>query len=314
LRRDKNRFPRSQTDKVTYNDSVFQFKRKLGMKVLTVVVLFALSSAFALAQADQTQAIWNDFTSNLLAGRITQDMLRPEVPELREPLMRFLEQIRSDSRPEDWAATPELHRVGNQIVGIVALTQRDGKGQYCFTLLVENSRWYFRHVESIFIRLDQIGALPVSHFPDVSEAQKAWMRDEIRVTEEIRVYNLMVKDHGRDFALRFFDDGAGYALQARTWVPTVSPEKAFVLFLCWEQANLFESPITLETLDDNSAVVRLNPRWFHLYRQTGHLRQMISESDFRELFETVWQDRARAAGWSLQIIFGQDEVVFRLKR
>jgi len=286
------------------------------MKVLIVLALFALSSAVMSAQPDQTQAMWDDFTAKLAAGHITQDMLRPELPQLREPLMDFLNEIRSSSRPEDWAATPELHRVGNQIIGIVSLTQKDGtKGQYCFTLLVENSQWYFRHVESIFIRLDQIGAPPVSLFPDVSEAQKAWMRDEIRLTEKIRVYNLLIKDHDRDFALRFFDDGEGYALQARTWVPTVSPEKAFVLFLCWEQANLLDSPVTLQALDDTSAVIRLTPRWFQLYKRTGHLRQMVSEFDFRNLFETVWQDRARAAGWSLLIEYGQDNnAVFRLKR
>jgi hypothetical protein len=48
----------------------------------------------------------------------------------------------------------------------------------------------------------------------VSEAQKAWIRDERRVTEQIRVYNALAEEKGRDFAARFLHDGAGYALAA----------------------------------------------------------------------------------------------------
>jgi hypothetical protein len=86
------------------------------------------------------------------------------------------------------------------------------------------------------------------------------------------------------------------------------------LFLCWEQANLFATPVGLEALDDRSAVVRLQPRWFRLYKQTAHLRQMIPESELRDVFETIWHDRARAAGWTLNIEQDGDGSVFRFKR
>lgn len=285
------------------------------MKTVFAVVVVALLPVMAAAQAPASEAIWNEFASNLHAGSITTDRLRPYNPQLREPMIRFLKDLRRNSRPEDWKVKPELHRVGDQIHGIISLTGADGKKvPYCFTLLVENSRWYFQHVESIFIRLDQIGPLPTSRFPDVTDAQKAWMRDERRVTEQIKVYNFLAREKGRDFALRFFQDGAGYALEARTWVPLVLPSRAFILFLCWEQANFFASPVTLESLDDNSALVRLQPRWFRLYRQTAHLRQMIPEPEFRGIFETVWHDRARAAGWELNIEHHRDDSVLRFKR
>jgi hypothetical protein len=275
----------------------------------------ALLPVMTAAQDQETEAVWREFAAGLLAGTITADRVRPYYPELRDPLLHFLEDFRRNARPEEWKAKPELHRVGGQIHGIISLTGSDGKkAPFCFTLLIEDSRWYFQHVESIFIRLDQTGPLPASRFPDVSEAQKAWIREERRATEQIRVYNLLVKEKDRDFALRFFQDGAGYALEARTWVPFVSPSRAFILFLCWEQANLFASPVTLESLDDNSAVVRLQPRWFKLYRQTGHLRQMISEAEFRGIFEAMWHDRAQAAGWTLLLEQDRDDWVFRFKR
>lgn len=51
-----------------------------------------------------------------------------------------------------------------------------------------------------------------------------------------------------------------------------------------------------------------------LYKQTAHLRQMIPEPAFRDVFETIWQDRARAAGWTLNIDQDGDGSVFRFKR
>ena len=285
------------------------------MKSACALVAVALLPVLAAARAPESEAIWSEFTTSLRAGSITADLVRPYYPQFREPMLHFLEGFRRNSRAEDWKVKPELHRVGDQLHGIISLTETDGKKvPYCFTLLVENSRWYFQHVESIFIRLDQIGPLPASRFPDVTEGQKAWMRDERRVTEQIKVYNLLAKEKGRDFALRLFQDGAGYALEARTWVPFVSPSRAFILFLCWEQANLFGNPVTLESLDDTSALVRLQTRWFRLYRQTAHLRQMITESEFRSIFETLWRDRARAAGWELNLEQHGDDSVLRFKR
>ena len=275
---------------------------------------FMLLPAIATASAPDAGAVWNEFVTKLRAGDITKEDIRPYHPQLADPMLQFLESFRRNSRAEDWAK-PELYVVGDQIHGIVSLTGGYGdKAAYCFTLLVQNSRWYFQHVESVFIRLDRLGTLPASQFPDVPEAQKAWMRDEWRVTEQIKVYNLLVSEKGRDVALQLFRDGAGYALQARTWVPFLAPSRAFILFLCWEQANLLSSPVTLESLDDTSAVVRLQPRWFRLYRQTAHLRQLINEAAYRELFEVNWQDRARAAGWKLRIEYDGDKSILHFSR
>jgi len=118
------------------------------MRTLLVMTLIVACSVAARGQADQTEVIWDQFSTDLMAGRITSDRIRPYFPENREPLMHVLEHFRQRSHPEDWKAKPELHRVGNQIHGIIALTEVGGKKvPYCFSLLVENSHWYFEHVE-----------------------------------------------------------------------------------------------------------------------------------------------------------------------
>jgi len=76
------------------------------MKTVLAMALIAAGSVAAAVSADQTEVIWNEFTTDLMAGRITPDRIRPYFPEMREPLMRTLEHFRQNSRPEDWKAKP----------------------------------------------------------------------------------------------------------------------------------------------------------------------------------------------------------------
>jgi hypothetical protein len=179
--------------------------------------------------------------------------------------------------------------------------------------LTEGGKWYFRHLESITVRLDKIGPPPVSTFPDIPEAQKAWMRDEILVHEQVQLFNMLAKEKGREFAFDWFKDGAGYFMAARTWVPFVPVSRAFILYLCWEQANLRGNRVTLEKLDDREATITLEPHYLRFYSQTDLGRQ-ISAEDYRRLFETIWQDRAENADWKLQITYKGNTCVFHLTR
>lgn len=282
--------------------------------VFAAAMMLALLAPAAGLAADDL-ALWKDFSQALRDGRITSARIRPYYEQIRESLLRFLAGIRAQAKPEDWNARPEIHRVGNQVHFLIPLATEGGKKTtYCFTVIEEQGAWFFQHLEAIFIRLDQVGPLPVSKFPDVSEGQKNWMREENAMTERLRLFRLLAKDKGRDFALQWFKDGPGYFLSARTWVPFVPPARAFVLYLCWEQSNLRGNPVTLEALDDEQAAVRLDAVEWRLYRQAAHLSQMISLEDYRALFETVWQDRAAAAGWKLGIDCDGSKCTFRFRR
>jgi hypothetical protein len=68
--------------------------------------------------------------------------------------------------------------------------------------------------------------------------------------------------------------------------------------------------VTLESLSDDEARVRLEPGLLKLYDQTS-IGQKIGFDDYRHLFETQWQDRAGAAGWSLAIDYDHAKCTFR---
>jgi hypothetical protein len=258
--------------------------------------------------------IWNEFVEALLAGNFPDEKIRPYDPARHLAAAELLDQIRRRASHEELEKKPEVNRVGDHVHYLLPLTAGGSTDTYCFTLLVEQNEWYFRHMGGLFLRLDEVTALPTVSFPDLPESVKAWVREEIAATEQVRLFNLLDSQRGREAAFDWFRDGDGYFLAARTWVPLVPPWKAFLLYVCWEQANLRGSMVTLDELTEASARVNLASIFLHLYERTVHLKLQISHADYQRLFETVWHDRARAAGWGLEISYQGNSCVFRFRR
>jgi hypothetical protein len=228
--------------------------------------------------------------------------------------MKFLKILKEKVSWEELESSPEIYRVGSQLHFLIPLTFEGQKVTYCFTFLIKDDKWYFQHLESIFIRLDKVSSLPTSKFPDLPEQQKAWMREEIYWSKQVQLFVFLSQEKGKDFAFNWFRDGPGYFLGAKTWVPFVPPPKAFILYLCWEQANLRGNKVTLEKLNDDEAIVIIKSIYFELYKNSAHLKQQISFEDYRKLFETIWCDRANSAGWHLQITYKKGECFFNFKK
>lgn len=244
---------------------------------------------------------------------MTIDRIKPHDQlgdQFKPILLSYLDSIRIQASPLDWVNTPEVIRTDNRIQFIVPWSTRGQKIDYCFSFVVIDNHWFFQHLESIFIRLDKTSAPPVSSFPDVSESQKAWAREEIYWSFIVQnMYLPISKEKGKDYALGLLKDGGGYFVAAKTWVPFASPQKAFILYLCWEQANLRGNNVTLESLTDNQATIILETIFFNLYNTAGHLKTRISLEDYKQIFETIWQDRAKNAGWNLDIKYSLDNKV-----
>jgi hypothetical protein len=286
-------------------------------------MIIATSAALVLAAQVPRSAdglsIWTEFVAAMKTGGLPSEKVRPYYEELRAPILGWLKEMSQKATWAEWDRAPEMHRVGEHVHFLIPLTFDGRSANYCLTFLVEGGAWYFRHLEAINIRLDRTGPLPASTFPDVDEATKAHIREETGWSREVRVFNELASLKGRDFAFDFFKDGDGYFLAAKTWVPFVEPRKAFILYACWEQANLRGNTVTLERLDDAAAVARMSTYFFGLYKASAHLAQQIPFEDYMRIFETIWKDRARAAGWNLEIEYRNEgyrasECVLRFKR
>ena len=292
--------------------------RSLAIAVVIIALLFAScgdrpgktgpadAEAPAAPASAADLAVWKEFVSAMKAGGPASERVNPYYEDLRQPILGFLKEMREKATWAEWDRTPQVFHVEKHVHFLITLTFDGRTAEYGFTFLVEGAAWFFRHLEAISIRLDLTGPLPTSTFPDVDEETKAHIREETLWSREIRIFNLLAGLKGKDFAFDFFKDGDGYFLAAKTWVPFVEPRKAFVLYACWEQANLKGNTVTLEKLDDGEALVKMSTYYFGLYKASAHLAQQIAFEDYARIFEAIWKDRARAAGWSLEIEYGNE--------
>jgi len=278
------------------------------MKKTSIIIFFLMSYTASFGQEELK--IWNEFINLVRNNRMTEDKIKPlsQLGDKFKPvLLSYLDSVRLQASPDDWRSVPEIIKIDDRIQFIVPWTTRSQRVDYCFSFILVGSQWFFQHLESIFIRLDKLPSLPASKFPDVSDQQKAWAREEIYWSFIIQnIYLPLATEKGKEYTLNLLKDGAGYFVGAKTWVPFSAPHKAFILYLCWEQANLRGNNVTLEKLTDTQAIVHLETQFFYLYFIAGHLKSRISIEDYKQIFETIWQDRAKNAGWNLNITYSPD--------
>lgn len=246
--------------------------------------------------------IWNEFVDALKKQELSENHIRPHKGLQKKMILETLDIIQKNTPREDWGIEPEVVRSDDIINYLLPLRVKQKKPHtYCFTLFVDGENWYLQHIEAIHIRLDKISPPPTSEFPDLDDETKTWMRQEDYWSKMVWLFNRLSKTEGKKSAMEIFMDGAGYFLAAKAWVPFVPSPRAFILYLCWEQSRLRGNAVSLEKLEPNEAVVKLDAIFFQLYRRTGHLKTQISYEDYRRIFETIWQDRAKNAGWNLNI-------------
>ena len=273
---------------------------------LLIAVCLLVLTASNLADAQDELKIWKEFVTALMNDEMTLERIRPFASTPKETVMGWLNSIKEKASLKELEAEPEYFRVDDKVHFIIQMTYGARKVDYCFTFLTEGDKWYFHRLEAIFIRLDKTPSPPTSEFPDVPEEKKAWDREEWRVSKQVRLFNFLSEEKGKDFAFKWFRDGGGYFVASKARVPFVTPKKAFILYLCWEQANLRGNNVMLEKLNDDEALVRMELIYFALYKAAAHLKEQISYEDYRQIFETIWQNRAEKAGWKLKITYEEE--------
>ena len=284
------------------------------MKNIKVIFVLLILGSLLFAVQENDLKIWEEFVTLLDNEQMSVDKIKGEYTA-NEQLLEWITGIKSRNALEEMILEPEIFRVENKVHFLKSLKGEKTEVNYLFSFIIVDGEWYFNHLEAIFIRLDKIGALPTMEFPDIPENQKIWARNEIRVSKMIQLWTFIAKGKGKEDAFSYFKDGPGFFVGAKTWVPFVPPPQAFILYLCWHQANLYGNPLALVKLEDNEAVVEIQPLYFLLYRRASHIKPQISFEDYRRLFETIWIDRAETAGWKLTIDYEKDDIcTFIFKR
>lgn len=282
----------------------------MSKRTLRNLLLF-LTILSTLAAAQEPIQVWREFVAKLKAGTLTAFDVQPEYTTVEQQLAWLRQLKEAVDIDKSWPDLEQAVRivVVENSIRVVARFRMGGEEQtMSFSFLTGGPRWLYSHMEMILLPLDQVGAPPVSQFPDIAEETKAWMREETYwSTIVLNLYGPLSKTMGADGVFDLLKDGPGYFVAAKTWVPFLPSPRAFVLWLCWEQSRLRGNPVTLEKLSDDEAVVAMRPLFFQIYKSASHLKTRISLPEYRRLFETIWTDRAGAAGWSVAFEYADPE-------
>jgi hypothetical protein len=292
-----------------------------GPFVVTLLISATVAAAAYPLEEDNLK-IWREFVGLLKTGRLTTDRIRPAAPMTPESQLALIRDFAKNAAWEEWDAAPKIVRYGNLVTFIATLGRKQkSPWNYTFNFIVEDGRWFYRFLEGIFLPLDQIGSLPAaaSGFPDLPQERKIWIQQEAYWSEQVRLFNFLTREKGKEFAFRWIEtgvaNGVGYALAASVWIPFYPTSRSFSLYLGWEQAKLQGNNVTLEKLTENEAVVLFeDSQYFALYMIASHLKNQISLEDYIKIFETIWQTRAKAAGWTLKIDGQGRKIYFRFSR
>ena len=266
-----------------------------------ILAVFISFGAFDLSGQQTEQGIWTEFVKLFKKSEMTLERIRPAHEPWKETMLGWLKQIKEQFLLDELPAEPEAFRVDNKVHFIVPLSDGESSHDCIFSFLIKDNTWYFHALEFIFIRLDKVTSLPATEFPDMSEEWKATHREETRIGKLVRLFNFLAEEKGKDFALDWVKDGRGFFLGAQVRVPFFTPTKAFILYLCWQQSNVVGNSVKLVMLEERKAIVELQSKYFHLYKAAAHLKEQIAFEDYKQIFESIWHDRAEKAGWKLEI-------------
>lgn len=86
----------------------------------------------------------------------------------------------------------------------------------------------------------------------------------------------------------------------------------YFLELNMEKRECFD--IWNEFQENKCEVVIYNHIWRSMYFTTGHLRAVIAYSEYMELFEYIWKDRAASAGWKISFVYTDESTVLVFNR
>jgi hypothetical protein len=257
---------------------------------------------------------WTWFRSKLVEGSWTRDDLEPLHEELSPSLQGVLQQIRTQAGT-GLATSIALHRMlrGKDSASFL-FRVAPGDPLLCATVVQARGRHRLRQIEAITLDLGDLPPLPCDArlLPGPSEETASWIREEIAMTERVRLYNHLAVKQSLESALAWVSDGAAFLLAARSWIPYMEPGLAFLWYAAWSETHLHRNPVIVRQANPlGGRLVMVDPLHRRLYRQTTHLRKQISKQDYEALFEAAWRDRAENAGFHLTVQgSGQLELAF----
>jgi len=187
-------------------------------------------------------------------------------------------------------------------------------GDYRFDFINDGGTYKLAFMECITLPVFNLNKLPYIDFIPLPEKENE-IRYEKAVSKTVWYYCKFKELLGRDEAVKIFLDGNGEFIGARSWVPFYSDRMVFVAYAAWIESRINGENISLDEFSESKSIIRfIGHLWRKMYDMTGHLKLQIEYEEYIELFEAIWNDRAKSSGWQIEFLYdGEDTVLIFTK-
>jgi hypothetical protein len=247
--------------------------------------------------------IWMSFRNKLIDDSLCEEDF---TYEMRYFFMNFLTGPETLSRRTKYFSAPAQY-FETETKAIVLLKCPDDN--YRFDFIKIDDRYTLAFIECITLPVSDINALPYSDFTPLPE-KETYIRREKEISKTIWLYCKLKELLGRSEAIKVFMDGNGENIGARSWVPFYDQRLAYIVYAAWIENRINGEHITITEFSDNRSVLLLKDHiWKVMYTMTGHLRTQLDFDEYMWFFEEIWQDRARASGWTVDFSYEGDDTM-----
>lgn len=240
--------------------------------------------------------IWETFQAKLKCDTLTASDFTAEMGKFLQPLLCG---ERSALRRQKFLdSSYDIYERSGKISVISHCADDD----YRFDFLLDGTAWRLAFIECITLPISDIDALPYTKFIPL-EGKEFHIRREKEISRLVYFYLKFKELVGKENALALLHDGDGEFICARSWVPFYEDSLSYIAYSAWYESRIHgENVVIKEFRPEKCEVMIYDHIWKSMYFTAGHLKSMIGYAEYMELFEAIWKDRAKSAGW--EIAFG----------
>lgn len=244
--------------------------------------------------------IWNEFQVKLKNDTLTVSDFTTEMCQYLKPLLCG---EHSAARRQKFLDSPFDIYEGVNKVSVVSHCADD---DYRFDFLLNGISWKLAFIECITLPVFGINVFPYSEFLSLDK-KELHIRREKEISQLVYFYLKFKELVGKTKAIEMFYDGKSEYVCARSWVPFYSDSLSYIAYAAWYESRINGENVAIQEFQDSKCEVAMyNHIWRNMYFTVGHLKPVIDYSEYMELFESIWKDRARSAGWEIQFTY-EDE-------
>lgn len=245
--------------------------------------------------------IWREFQEKLKHDTLTAADFTTEMRVFLQPLL--CGEHTAQRRQKYLDSSYDIYE-GVDRISVVSHCADD---DYRFDFLSNGTSWQLAFIECITLPVSDMNVFPYSEFRPLDK-KELWIRREKEISQQVYFYLKFRELVGKEKALACFHDGKGEFLCAKSWVPFYRDRLSYIAYCAWYESRINgENVVVKEFQESRCEVVIYRHIWRSIYFITGHLKTVMEYSEYMELYEAIWKDRAASAGWNIEFAYTDED-------